>query len=120
MLSLGTEDVPVPTSATLPLTTPFTDAYPRATQRKRHFFGVLRAVPRLGRHVGEGASRVVPSRKHALPEMTRCRVADASATRSTPLIGESCHHLGVRITYLATGSVTETSVPDCDFAAPFA
>ncbi len=30
--------------------------------------------------------------------------------------------LGLRTTYLATGSVTETSVPDdyCDFAAPFA
>lgn len=30
--------------------------------------------------------------------------------------------LGLRITYLATGSVTETSVPDdyCDFAVPFA
>jgi hypothetical protein len=30
--------------------------------------------------------------------------------------------LGLRITYLATGAVTETSVPDdyCDFAAPFA
>ena len=28
--------------------------------------------------------------------------------------------LGLRITYLATGPVTETSVPDCDFAVPFA
>jgi DNA-binding transcriptional MerR regulator len=28
--------------------------------------------------------------------------------------------LGVRITYLATPPVTETSVPDCDFAVPFA
>jgi DNA-binding transcriptional MerR regulator len=28
--------------------------------------------------------------------------------------------LGVRITYLATPPVTETSLPDCDFAAPFA
>jgi hypothetical protein len=28
--------------------------------------------------------------------------------------------LGLRITYLATGPVTKTSVPDCDFAAPFA
>jgi DNA-binding transcriptional MerR regulator len=28
--------------------------------------------------------------------------------------------LGVRITYLATGPVTETSAPDCDFAVPFA
>jgi len=27
--------------------------------------------------------------------------------------------LGLRITYLATGPVTETSVPDCDFALPF-
>jgi DNA-binding transcriptional MerR regulator len=27
-------------------------------------------------------------------------------------------HLGVRITYLATGPVTETSVPYCDFAVP--
>jgi len=28
--------------------------------------------------------------------------------------------LGVRITYLASGPPTETSVPDCDFAVPFA
>ena len=28
--------------------------------------------------------------------------------------------LGLRITYLATGPVTETSVPDCDLAVPFA
>jgi DNA-binding transcriptional MerR regulator len=28
--------------------------------------------------------------------------------------------LGVRITYLATPPITETSVPDCDFAVPFA
>jgi hypothetical protein len=28
--------------------------------------------------------------------------------------------LGLRITYLATGPVTGTSVPDCDFAVPFA
>lgn len=28
--------------------------------------------------------------------------------------------LGVRITYLASGALTETSVPDCDFAVPFA
>jgi DNA-binding transcriptional MerR regulator len=28
--------------------------------------------------------------------------------------------LGLRITYLATGSVTATSVPDCDLALPFA
>jgi hypothetical protein len=28
--------------------------------------------------------------------------------------------LGMRITYLASGPVTETSVPDCDFAVPFA
>jgi DNA-binding transcriptional MerR regulator len=28
--------------------------------------------------------------------------------------------LGVRITYLATGPVTASSVPDCDFAVPFA
>ena len=28
--------------------------------------------------------------------------------------------LGVRITYLATPPVTDTSVPDCDFAVPFA
>jgi hypothetical protein len=28
--------------------------------------------------------------------------------------------LGVRITYLVTGPATETSVPDCDFAAAFA
>jgi DNA-binding transcriptional MerR regulator len=28
--------------------------------------------------------------------------------------------LGLRITYLATGPITETSVPDCDFAVPFA
>ena len=28
--------------------------------------------------------------------------------------------LGLRITYLATGPVTDTSVPDCDFAVPFA
>jgi DNA-binding transcriptional MerR regulator len=28
--------------------------------------------------------------------------------------------LGLRITYLATGPVTETSVPDCDFTVPFA
>lgn len=28
--------------------------------------------------------------------------------------------LGVRITYLANGSPTETSAPDCDFAVPFA
>jgi DNA-binding transcriptional MerR regulator len=28
--------------------------------------------------------------------------------------------LGVRITYLASAPVTETSVPDCDFAVPFA
>ena len=27
--------------------------------------------------------------------------------------------LGLRITYLATGPVTETSVPDCDLAVPF-
>jgi hypothetical protein len=27
--------------------------------------------------------------------------------------------LGLRITYLVTGPVTETSVPDCDFALPF-
>jgi hypothetical protein len=93
---------------------------PAAPNANVSSFGVLRAVPRLGRHVGEGASRVGPSRKQALPEMTRCRVADASATRSIPLIGDRCHHLGVRITCLATGSVAETSVPDCDFAAPFA
>jgi DNA-binding transcriptional MerR regulator len=29
-------------------------------------------------------------------------------------------NLGVRITYLAIGPVTEKSVPDCDFAVPFA
>ena len=28
--------------------------------------------------------------------------------------------LGVRITYLATPPITDTSVPDCDFAVPFA
>jgi DNA-binding transcriptional MerR regulator len=28
--------------------------------------------------------------------------------------------LGVRITYLASGPLTKTSVPDCDFAVPFA
>ena len=28
--------------------------------------------------------------------------------------------LGVRITYLATGPVTETNTPYCDFAVPFA
>jgi hypothetical protein len=28
--------------------------------------------------------------------------------------------LGMRITYLATPPITETSVPDCDFAVPFA
>jgi hypothetical protein len=28
--------------------------------------------------------------------------------------------LGVRITYLATPPITSTSVPDCDFAVPFA
>lgn len=28
--------------------------------------------------------------------------------------------LGVRITYLASPPITETSVPDCDFAVPFA
>jgi len=28
--------------------------------------------------------------------------------------------LGVRITYLATPPITETSLPDCDFAVPFA
>ena len=28
--------------------------------------------------------------------------------------------LGVRITYLASQPVTDTSVPDCDFAVPFA
>jgi hypothetical protein len=28
--------------------------------------------------------------------------------------------LGVRITYLASAPITETSVPDCDFAVPFA
>ena len=28
--------------------------------------------------------------------------------------------LGVRITYLSTPPITETSVPDCDFAVPFA
>ncbi|MHB1509960.1 MAG: hypothetical protein ACYCST_15415 [Acidimicrobiales bacterium] len=28
--------------------------------------------------------------------------------------------LGMRITYLANGPITETSVPYCDFAVPFA
>ena len=28
--------------------------------------------------------------------------------------------LGVRITYLATPPITDASVPDCDFAVPFA
>jgi hypothetical protein len=28
--------------------------------------------------------------------------------------------LGLRVTYLATGPVTETSAPYCDFAVPFA
>lgn len=28
--------------------------------------------------------------------------------------------LGTRITYLASGPITKTSVPDCDFAVPFA
>ncbi|MGH3259672.1 MAG: hypothetical protein ACRDOU_30450, partial [Streptosporangiaceae bacterium] len=28
--------------------------------------------------------------------------------------------LGLRITYLAAGPVTEAGVPDCDFALPFA
>jgi hypothetical protein len=29
-------------------------------------------------------------------------------------------NLGVRITYLASQPITETSVPNCDFAVPFA
>ena len=30
------------------------------------------------------------------------------------------HDLGLRLTYLWTEPVTQTSVPDCDFAVPFA
>ena len=54
----------------------------------------------------------------------RCRVtaglggAGAGASRVSVFQPED---LGLRITYLATGPVTETSVPDdyCDFAVPF-
>jgi hypothetical protein len=35
-------------------------------------------------------------------------------------IGEFAEDLGVRITYLASQPITDTSVPDCDFAVPFA
>jgi hypothetical protein len=34
--------------------------------------------------------------------------------------GINAVNLGVRITYLASGPVTETSAPYCDFAVPFA
>jgi DNA-binding transcriptional MerR regulator len=89
----------------------------------------------LATRVPELSVRTEPAHKEAFVQLPTPVIGARSAADLPPtqweLVTQSLHSwaashgaqpsdLGVRTTYLATLPITETSVPDCDFAVPFA